>query len=761
MPDSPPTRAHSVQSRLILLAVAAIVPLVLLFAGIAYLEYRADRMRSGQRQLDLARSMAATVERELQSATASLKALALSPRLQVNDLPGFRALAERFIVSEPKGSNLALFSRDGQELVNTLLPPAAALPRRSPDVNAVLTQRVFDTGQPMISNIFKRATGTGLIVTADVPVLVNNQVAYDLALVLPVSRFTDILAAQHFPTGTICSIFDRTGTNVARIPGGDLFAGHLASPTLLPALLAQEEGVLHTVTLEGIGVQNAFSHSKPSGWSVAIAVPDGLLRAPLMRALRRTLGAGALALLFSSAVATFMAQRVLQPIRRLARLAANPASDEAGSLGIQELDEVAAALRQSLADRQAAMDALRALNDDLETRIRQETAARLQAQSQLAQAQRMEALGQLAGGIAHDFNNVLQAVTGGLSLIQRRAADPDAVRRLSAMAVDAAARGAAITGRLLTFARRGELAAVPVSPAALLDAMRDILAHTLGAGIDIHVDAPPGIPDLLADKAQLETALINLAVNARDAMPDGGRLTLAAAAEIIAEPPHPASLRPGRYVRISLADAGTGMAPPVLARASEPFFTTKPPGQGTGLGLAMARGFAEQSGGAMVITSIEGSGTQVSLWFPQAGNPPPDAAPLVPPTPDHAAAPMRVLMVDDDAMVREVLAGELEARGFLVTTAADAKAALVLLDGGLPTDLLITDYAMPGMGGVTLINEARLRRPALPALLLTGDVEAGAEAALDAVQDRLTVLLRKPISGDDLARRAAGLRRKG
>ena len=193
----------------------------------------------------------------------------------------------------------------------------------------------------------------------------------------------------------------------------------------------------------------------------------------------------------------------------------------------------------------------------------------------------MEALGQLAGGIAHDFNNVLQAVQGGLSLIQRRSTDAEAVRKMAFMAAEAAHRGASITGRLLTFARRGALRAELVPPLPLLEGLREMLAHTLGAGIAMRIDAAQGLPALLADKGQLETVLVNLAVNARDAMPQGGTLLLAAVTETVQPAAaHPAGLAPGTYLRLSVSDTGTGMSAATLARASEPFFTTKPLGQG-------------------------------------------------------------------------------------------------------------------------------------------------------------------------------------
>ncbi len=240
-------------------------------------------------------------------------------------------------------------------------------------------------------------------------------------------------------------------------------------------------------------------------------------------------------------------------------------------------------------------------------------------EAQLAQAQKMQALGELAGGIAHDINNVLQAVSSALALIARRPDQPVSVSRFAALGSTAAERGAAITRRLLLFARRADLSAEPIDVAGLLTELSEVLAHTLGSAVAVVVEDACDVPPLLADKSQLETVLVNLATNARDAMPDGGRLTLSAGVEQVGpDASHPASLSPGRYVRLAVRDTGTGMDPATLARVTEPFFTTKPAGKGTGLGLAMARGFAEQSGGALAIDSAPGRGTTVALWLPQA-----------------------------------------------------------------------------------------------------------------------------------------------
>lgn len=393
---------------------------------------------------------------------------------------------------------------------------------------------------------------------------------------------------------------------------------------------------------------------------------------------------------------------------------------------------------------------------ELEARVKTEVRAREAAQAALAHAQRLEALGQLAGGIAHDFNNVLQSVAVGLSLIQKRAQNPDDVRKFARMAGDAAMRGASVTSRLLAFARKSELRAVPISVRPLLENLQEILATTLGANFKTQIEIGLDVSDLQADRAQLDTVMINLAINSRDAMPQGGTLTLSAHAErILSEKAPVVGLKPGEYVRLELVDTGTGMDALTLARASEPFFTTKGPNEGTGLGLAMARGFAQQSGGALAISSTLGQGTTVTLWFPRAIDTQGESAPNAGIAPSVVAA--LVLVVDDDTLVRELLARELEELGYQTRQAWDGLSALAVLDRGEPVDLLITDYSMPGMNGLVLAQEARQRRPLLPVLLLTGYADANVKLDIENMHDDTVILLRKPLSGDNLAQQTSTL----
>jgi PAS domain S-box-containing protein len=380
----------------------------------------------------------------------------------------------------------------------------------------------------------------------------------------------------------------------------------------------------------------------------------------------------------------------------------------------------------------------------------------LSRQEMLAQAEKLSALGQLAGGVAHDFNNIVQGVAGCAGLIGRYANDPAKVKKYAQMLDDAAWRGASITRRLLALARHDVLKAEPIDLSALLEDLRVMLDHTLGANLDLRLDIASDLPPALADKGQLEAVLVNLATNSRDAMPNGGTISFIAAKEIISQDAgHRASLAPGAYARLDVADSGTGMAEATLKRAMEPFFTTKERGKGTGLGLSMARGFAEQSRGALRVASRLGHGTTVTLWLPATGV----AAARSEPAKDLPALMTgrrpRILLVDDEKVVRTVLSGELADRGYHITEASGGSDALALLRTGEHVDMLVTDLAMPGMDGVELIRAVQALSPRLPAILLTGYAGDASALTIGKRVEGPVILLRKPIAGGQLADHAA------
>ncbi len=373
-------------------------------------------------------------------------------------------------------------------------------------------------------------------------------------------------------------------------------------------------------------------------------------------------------------------------------------------------------------ERKAAETALRDLNASLSERVAAAIAEREAAIAQLHEVQKLETLGQLTGGVAHDFNNLLTPIVGTLDILKRRYGDNPRDARLIDSSLAAAERARTLVQRLLAFGRRQLLQPRPVDVVSLVGGMIDMIRRSIGPQIAIATDLPDAVPAARVDPGQLELALLNFAVNARDAMPEGGLLRISVGAEQV-EGEHPAGLMPGGYVRIDVADTGSGMDEDTLRRAVEPFFTTKGVGKGTGLGLSMAHGLAAQLGGALNLASRPGEGTQVRMWLPIA-----DGENVELPRPELVAAreietATTLLLVDDEELVRLGTADMLSDLGYSVIEASSGGEALTILESGTHIDALVTDYLMPGMTGGELIAAARVRRPALPALVVTGYVD--------------------------------------
>jgi signal transduction histidine kinase len=418
--------------------------------------------------------------------------------------------------------------------------------------------------------------------------------------------------------------------------------------------------------------------------------------------------------------------------------------------------------RSLLADLRRGEVRMQQINDELERRVEDRTAQlqnahdelleqiaeRARTEDQLRQLQKLESIGQLTGGVAHDFNNLLTAVLGNLELLRKRLPADPATDRLLDGATQGAQRGAALTQRLLAFARRQALQPKPTDLAELVRGMDDLLRRSLGPSITIEFDLPAGLPPALADQNQIELALLNLAVNARDAMPDGGRLEIALAVETV---PSARDLAAGKYVRLCVADSGCGMDPQTLRRAIEPFFSTKEVGKGTGLGLSMIHGLALQLKGALRLDSEQGRGTRAELWLPVANGKAAAAAVDAETDADTSKRRLKLLFVDDDFLISLSTAALLEDLGHEVVKASSGAAALEVLQSGKPVDLLITDYAMPGMTGVQLAEAARKLRPGLPILLATGYADLPARTKLDLPR------LSKPYQQRQLAERIMAL----
>ncbi|MDB5537077.1 MAG: hypothetical protein JWQ65_1952, partial [Devosia sp.] len=340
---------------------------------------------------------------------------------------------------------------------------------------------------------------------------------------------------------------------------------------------------------------------------------------------------------------------------------------------------------------------------------------RRRAEEQLRQAQKMETIGQLTGGVAHDFNNLLAAVQGNLELLRKRIPDDPQLHRFIDGALQGAQRGASLTSRLLSFARRQDLKPLPTDLAQLLEGMRALMERSIGPLIAVEFDLAPDLPPAKVDPNQLELAILNLAVNARDAMPDGGTLRLTLTQR---EGAWQGLGLDGSFLRLSVIDTGFGMDATTLKSAIEPFFSTKELGKGTGLGLSMVHGLAVQLGGALNLVSQPGKGTTAELWLPVSTAPVEEVLVMEPVNTNAPAS--TILVVDDDALINMNTVDMVEDLGHTVLEAYSGKQALEILGSGKRIDALITDYAMPGMTGVELASKARELFPELPILLATG-----------------------------------------
>ena len=388
--------------------------------------------------------------------------------------------------------------------------------------------------------------------------------------------------------------------------------------------------------------------------------------------------------------------------------------------------------------------ALRDLAAQLERRVEERTREREEALQKLHEMRKIELIGQLTGGVAHDFNNLLMPILGGLETLQRKYANDERTQRMIGIALQAAERSRTLISRLLSFARRQNLEALPIDIGGLVRGTMDLMRRSLGPQIEIDLKIEDGLPAAIVDPNQFELALLNLAVNSRDAMPDGGQLMIAISLETAKKDSE--DLKSGEYIRVTVTDTGSGMDEATLQRAIEPFYSTKGVGKGTGLGLSMVYGLAAQSGGTLRLRSRPAEGTTAELWLPAtvrvaAVKGPADEMP-------SRGRPLSVLLVDDEELVRKGTAEMLADLGHSVTEAGSAAAAIAVLRA-TAFDLLITDYLMPRTNGLELVEDARLNRRGLPAIIITGFANFPEKRATD------LVLLPKPFRQAELARAIA------
>jgi signal transduction histidine kinase len=717
---------------------------ILAFVAILLWQYSAaerSRLEAGAR--DTVRATRIAVDRELAGLAAALEILALAPELQGRDrdLAAFHRRAED--VRSRIGVVAVLRDAAGQQLVNPRMPLGAALPTSS---LAEPNPAVWRSGRPVVSDVFVGAVAGEPLFAVQVPVARPDGPPDILSLSLPVERIRVVITERALPEEWIVAVVDGAGSIVARNMRHQDFVGRPATASFRERA-TDAEGAWRGLALDGTPVLTAYARTSLADWRVAIGVPERVLTEPLRRSLMLLLGVGAALLLLAVGLAFVVGRRIQQSLRAL--------SQRAEALGaglvvpvlaapVREVSEVGRTLAEASALLRAREEELRGFNADLEARVTERTrdlaaarerlldemAEREKAEAQLRQSQKMEAVGRLTGGIAHDFNNLLTVILGNLTAARRRLGDTADERLARALdgAREGGRRAAELTQRLLAFSRQQPLAPAAVDANRLIAGMADMLRRTLGEDVQIETVAAGGLWRALADPHELENAILNLAVNARDAMPGGGKLTIESGNVYLDEAYADTreEVRAGQYVMISVSDTGSGMPPDVVAKVFEPFFTTKPAGKGTGLGLSQVYGFAKQSGGHVAIYSEPDLGTTVKLYLPRLKD---GALPAA--VPERALGTLEpvgpmgcgetILVVEDDDMVREFATVSLEEAGYRVLAAADGPAALALLDAHPEIALLFTDVVLPGtMNGRALANEVAARRPELKAVFTTG-----------------------------------------
>ncbi|TZG28609.1 ATP-binding protein [Sphingomonas montanisoli] len=686
--------------RLLALLLAVALASTAILVGSA--EYFA-RDQAKRQMVETARALSRVLDGDFARHEAMLRALAQSPSVAAHDWDAVDAQA-RAVLRNPDAW-IVVGDRGGRQLVNTKLARGAILPAGK-DPGWIWP--ILDRAQTHLCNLTHGLVERDII-CVDVPIMEDGRAAYYMSVIMRPRALQPLFQRQRLPSDWYGSILDTKLALVWRSRDATKFVGHSAADEAKKALLASDEGVIAATSLDGVKTYAAYSRSPVSRWTFFIAAPREQLDSGIWSTLILAAIVVVLLMLVGGFVAYRWGQRASRGVEAVAHSAKALGAREpfvAPATRIAELDAIGVALAEADQHLRERDQALAALNTSLSQRVEEALAERERVLAQLHEAQKLETLGRLTGGVAHDFNNLLAPVMGALDLLQLRHGTDPKSGRLIAAALASTERAKTLVARLLAFARRQSLQPRPVDLGALVHGMSDLLQRSLGSTIEVQIESPKTPAVALVDPNQLELALLNLAINARDAMPEGGPLLF----RVIDETED--------FVRIEVIDGGEGMDDATLARAIEPFFTTKEQGRGTGLGLSMVDGLAAQSGGSFTLSSRIGAGTIATLRFPRAQllEASPASAELIP----DLTEPGRVLLVDDEEMVRRGSAELLEGLGYQTVQASSGAEALRKIAEGPAFDLLISDYLMPGMNGAVLIAEARRIMPKVPVVLVTG-----------------------------------------
>lgn len=742
---------------IILALVAVLVIPGMLFAGFLLMRYAdSERARYELEGIGVARAAATAIDRHLEGLQTTLQTLSLSIALANDDLEAFYQQALRL----KSFSDVDVVLRrveDGQQIWNTRREFGASLPKTPYSVD----DRAIETGEPVVSNIFYGAvTGTPFI-SIVLAVKTNSGKPYFLNVSVETTHFQNVIKAVTPPRWVI-GVGDAKGVFITRSEEHERVSGKPGNPTYL-ALTVNHEGTF-------IGPSNGrpalvgYSHTAIGNWVVGANIPQEMIEAPLRDSLKLLAIFGAIVLLASSLTALWLWRFVSRPLAGLA-----VAGRQVGAMRTPV--RVETSLREFVAVQDAlafAAEQVRAHNEILETKVDERTrelaqintellaqmTAREKAESDLRQFQKIEAVGQLTGGIAHDFNNMLSIMLSSLSLIQRRLdrGETHDLQRFVNSALEGVNRAKTLTSRLLAFSRQQALAPDVIDPNRLVGGMSELLRRTLGEQIRVETVLGAGAWKAFADAPQLENALVNLCVNARDAMIDGGRLTIETANTYLDDEycRDNDGTKPGQYVQIAVSDTGVGMTADVVDRAFDPFFTTKKTGMGTGLGLSQVYGFVKQSKGHIKIYSEPQHGTTIKIYLPRHyGDAVPTAAPRDQRPITGGSANEVILVVEDEDRLRQLTADTLRELGYTVLQAGHALDALEIVDQHPEIVLLFTDIVMPDVNGRQLADEVLARRPNMRVLFTTGFTRNA--VVHNGILDTGINFIPKPFTMEDLA----------
>ncbi len=703
------------RSRLVLLVLAIALPGASASLWIIKRTYEGEQETLVHSLRETTRALSLVVERELDKRETIARLLADSPyldgapNLSAANRAAFYAQAQR--AGAGLGGWIALQSRD-EQLLNTSIPLEQAMPQRRPDQAAV---DEFAASAPKLRGLAVGRLSNRLAASMQVPVVRDGVAVWNVGYRIVPDDLQALITMQNLPSGWIATIVDDNGRVVARVPDPKRWVGTAARLDFQQRVEASDEGRFDTVSLEGTPSVAFFSKSSRYGWTFAIAVPQSTYGRDLSKSMLEVSLGSLVLLVLALAAAVAVARRISEPIYSLQAAAHRVERGEVvepSATGLKEADDVGAALAQ------ASVTIARA-RIDLEEKVASAMALTRDAQKQLAQSQRLEALGQLTGGVAHDVNNLLAVIDNSAYVIERRppGADSSTLWSAIARAIDVGRR---LTGHLLRFGRSNLVKPELITLHTFLPGLAEIMRTALGARIAVSMRVEPSTHNLECDATEFELALINLAVNARDAMPKGGEFVVVARNATADEA---AGLEAGPYVVVAVSDTGCGIADDIRDRVFDPFFTTKELGRGTGLGLSQVYGFCKQAGGNARIFATSSVGTTIMMVLPAGGESPADAAPGAAVS-DTVSAPRHreLLLVEDNADLGEATETLLSLFGYAVTRASSAEEAIEMIDAGIKRfDVVLSDVVMPGgMNGISFAKYLKENVPDLPIILITG-----------------------------------------